>query len=64
MKKCFYKVFSMYWGDGNPIAKVSSVYTDQKPQNKYHSLSTVDVYEDYFDNLEDAENFARNVATN
>lgn len=55
----FYCVKSTIYDSGRVTICISHVEADEKPQNSYKSTNRADYYNDYFDTLEDAENFKK-----
>lgn len=55
----FYCVTSTIYDSGRATICINHVEADEKPQNSYKSTNRADYYNDYFDTLEDAENFKK-----
>lgn len=59
--KIYYKVTSRFYDNGKTSADISAVKTNEKPENGYNELRTHDEYTDYFDTIEEAQEFVKGV---
>lgn len=57
----FYKVTSRYYDDGRCTVNLTTVYADEKPQDTSEELKRCDLYNDYFEDKQEAEIFANTV---
>lgn len=60
-KKTFYCVVSYYYDSGRTGARIETGENDTKPENTFERGLTADRYRDWFDNENEARDFATKV---
>lgn len=55
----YYGVRTKFYNNGKVKAEVFEVNAEQKPQADYTETNVCDIYQDYFDTKNEADEFAR-----
>lgn len=59
--RTYYKVTSRFYDSGKTSADISTVKTDEKPENGYNEYRTHDEYTEYFETKKEAQEFVKGV---